>query len=124
MGSNGGEQRHFSRVPFDCDVTGIDRNVHWPTQLLDISLNGALVSRPAEWQPNNGDLCELQIRLNDNNIVIDMEEATVAHVSDDRVGFKCRIIDIDSITHLKRLVELNLGDPELVNRELAALGNN
>jgi len=122
MGSNGDEQRHFSRIPFDCDVVVIDRNVHWPTHLLDISLNGALVSRPAEWQPNDGDLCELQIKLNDNTIVIDMEEATIAHISDDRVGFKCRIIDIDSITHLKRLVELNLGDPELIHRELAALG--
>ena len=124
MAGNGEDQRHFSRIPFDCDVTVIDQTVHWPTQLLDISLNGALVSRPPEWRPANGDECQLHIKLHNSNVVINMERATVAHVTDDRVGFECQFIDIDSITHLKRLVELNLGDPELVNRELAALGNN
>jgi len=31
-------------------------------------------------------------------------------------------IDLDSISHLRRLVELNLGDEALLERELAALG--
>ena len=122
MSGNSEDQRHFSRIPFDCDVTIIDQTVHWPTQLLDISLNGALVSRPQDWKPAIGDECQLNVKLNNTDVIIKMEQVTVAHVTDDRVGFKCRIIDIDSITHLKRLVELNLGDPELVNRELGALG--
>ncbi len=35
--------------------------------------------------------------------------------------FRCEHIDIDSITHLKRLIELNLGDEALLHRELAHL---
>jgi hypothetical protein len=31
---------------------------------------------------------------------------------------KCNFIDVDSISHLKRMVELNLGDASLLNREL------
>jgi hypothetical protein len=122
MSGNGGEQRHFSRVPFDCEATIIDHNDHWPTQLLDVSLNGALVTRPQDWQPTLGDECELRLKLANSNVTITMEQAAVAHIHEDRVGFKCKIIDVDSITHLKRLVELNLGDPELVHRELLKLG--
>jgi hypothetical protein len=33
----------------------------------------------------------------------------------------CESIDLDSITHLRRLVELNAGDPALLERELTAL---
>jgi len=123
MAGNGKDQRHFSRVPFDCEVTIVDQTVHWTTQLLDVSLNGALVERPQDWQPSLGNECHLQMKLSNSDVVIDMKQAMVAHIHDDRVGFKCEIIDIDSITHLKRLVELNLGDPELVNRELSALGD-
>ncbi|MCG8610315.1 MAG: hypothetical protein MI864_07240, partial [Pseudomonadales bacterium] len=32
-----------------------------------------------------------------------------------------KYIDLDSITHLKRLIELNVGDPSLIERELSAL---
>jgi hypothetical protein len=39
-----------------------------------------------------------------------------------RIGYRWEKIDLDSFSQLKRLVELNLGDPELLNRELSALG--
>ncbi len=38
------------------------------------------------------------------------------------LGLRCEDIDVDSITCLRRLVELNLGEPELLERELSALG--
>jgi len=31
-------------------------------------------------------------------------------------------IDLDGLTHLRRLLELNMGDPEEMHRELAELG--
>jgi hypothetical protein len=33
----------------------------------------------------------------------------------------CKEIDLDSISHLRRLIELNLGDQEELERELGAL---
>jgi len=125
MSGNGKEQRHFTRIPFDCDASIYEQDKHcWSTQLLDISLNGVLVTRPQDWQPVIGDECRLRLKLNNSGVTIDMEQAAIAHIHDDRIGFKCEFIDLDSITHLKRLVELNLGDPELVHRELAVLGHN
>ena len=46
----------------------------------------------------------------------------VAHEENKELGLKCKDIDVDSITHLRRLIELNLGDPDLLERELSALG--
>ena len=45
----------------------------------------------------------------------------VAHVEGRYAGLVCEGIDIDSVTHLRRLVELNLGDPDLLDRELSSL---
>jgi hypothetical protein len=50
-------------------------------------------------------------------------QASVANITDQLVGFECQAIDLDSITHLKRLVELNLGDEGLLHRELITLLN-
>jgi len=116
------EKRHFSRVSFDCEdiiITAGDSS--WQTQLIDICLNGALLARPKEWTPSVGSECRVDIRLNED-AVITMAQAFVAHCENDRVGVRSAIMDVESISHLRRLVELNLGDPELVHRELAELG--
>jgi hypothetical protein len=44
------------------------------------------------------------------------------HAERGQIGFECEHIDIDSISNLRRLVELNLGDAELLERQLGALG--
>jgi hypothetical protein len=49
-------------------------------------------------------------------------EVTLAHIKPPNAGFLCKNIDIESIAHLRRLMELNLGDMDLVNREIADLG--
>ena len=117
------DKRHFSRVPFDCaDTTITAGDSTWQTQLVDICLNGALLVRPMDWNPAVGSECRVEIRLNGDDAIITMMKAFVAHCEDDRVGVRSGTIDIESIAHLRRLVELNLGDPELVNRELAELG--
>jgi hypothetical protein len=115
------EQRHFSRVPFDCAAIVSSDEGQWSTQLLDICLNGVMLNRPEGWSPAVGSDCRVQIKLNGQDVSITMEQASVAHVHADRVGIKCEIIDIDSIAHLRRLVELNLGNPDLLNRELHTL---
>jgi len=117
------EKRHFSRVPFDSnDATITAGESTWQTQLIDICLNGALLVRPEEWNPAIGSECSIEIKLDGENAIITILKATVVHCEGNRIGIRRDSIDIDSISHLRRLVELNLGDPELVNRELAELG--
>lgn len=115
------EKRRYSRVPFDNDVTLIDSSTQWQGKLIDISIKGVLVECPPGWEGEIGDQYTLELPLGNNEIVIRMK-VIVARVDHDHIGFYCKNIDFDSIVHLKRLMELNLGDAELVNRELSALG--
>ena len=48
-------------------------------------------------------------------------DVTVAHLNGTCVGVRCDKIDIDSASHLRRLLELNLGDADLLSRELTEL---
>jgi hypothetical protein len=45
----------------------------------------------------------------------------VVHLEGQHIGMECQNIDLTSLTHLRRLVELNTGDAELMNRELSHL---
>lgn len=115
-----GERRLFSRIPFNGTVTISSDEGRWNCRLLDISLKGVLVNHPANWSGKMDQPFQLQISLSEGTIVIVMDVIT-AHISEECVGFCCIHIDIDSITHLRRLLELNIADEERLNRELSAL---
>ena len=114
------EKRHFTRIHFDAIAHISGSQGDWQAKVIDISLNGLLIDRPANWTAQAGDHLNVELRLNDSDVVIKME-VKVTHLELDHVGLTCEHIDIDSITHLRRLVELNLGDEELLNRELSEL---
>jgi hypothetical protein len=113
------DNRNFSRIPFDANVQVEGNGGSWESKLLDLSLKGALIKRPQEWDSTTGDNYTLHINLG-TDITINMD-VSVSHIEDDHIGFRCNHIDLDSITHLRRIVELNMGDEELLNRELSAL---
>ncbi len=118
------ERRKFQRILFDAPTTvSCASGESFQTTLIDISLNGALITRPEGWNGVTGDESEIiTITLDQENGIVIRMEAVLVHVEDDLLGLQCRHIDMDSITHLRRLVELNMGDPDLLERELAALG--
>ncbi len=117
------EQRHFTRIPFDAKIRILptNNNQNWGGQLLDISLNGALVTRADNWPAKIGDQIKLELQLGEDTDTHLHMDATIAHIEDNRVGLHCLQMDLDTATHLHRLLELNLGDPELLKRELSEL---
>lgn len=116
------DQRQFTRITFDSPVYLSNGQSTWQSELVDISLNGVLIDTPAGWDGAVGDQFKLTLDLNDSDIEIRME-VEVAHMENQHIGFHCKHIDLDSITHLRRLVELNVGNTEILNRELSALGS-
>jgi len=118
--SDGSNRRRFHRILFDTPASIISEGKTYLCNIVDISLKGALISQPAEWDRSVGDTVKLEIKLSNYEAQIIMQ-GEVAHIENDHVGIQCNQIDIDSISHLRRLAELNLGDAELVERELAAL---
>jgi pSer/pThr/pTyr-binding forkhead associated (FHA) protein len=113
-------QRQFSRIPFDVTATLQKDQQSWETDLLDISLHGALIRKPDSFDCEGDQTFQLAVHLEGGPDI--RMDVVVAHQEDEELGLRCRDIDVDSITHLRRLVELNLGDSELLERELSALG--
>lgn len=114
------DRRRFSRIPFDAPVLLSGDDWHCQARLLDISLRGLLVSRPADWIVSDGaKSCDASIELAPGNLIL--MQVRLAHSTEDQLGFHCEHIDLDSISHLRRLVALNLGDEALLERELGGL---
>lgn len=126
------ERRRFSRVPFDtqAQVTHFGSGQTIKVILLDLCLQGALVELPVEFPMKganeifsaHGERIKLELSLDEAETTISME-TVVAHVAGRDIGLRCQALDLDSITHLRRLVELNLGDAQLFQREIALLGH-
>jgi hypothetical protein len=113
------ERRKFSRILFDAHVELAQGDFHWRATLLDISLKGLLLQQklPAEVSVNEPVL--VKILLSDNTSIA--MSVTVAHQHHQQTGLVCSSIDIDSVSHLRRLIELNLGDATAAERELSEL---
>jgi hypothetical protein len=113
------QRRHFARIRFDTEyqLRVPSENTTWTGKLVDLSLHGALIKRPQDFDHAIGDKLELELRLSQDDIKIDMQ-AHIAHVHDDLIGLECEHIDVESMTHLRRILELNLGDPHLMEREI------
>jgi hypothetical protein len=117
------DRRLFARVAFTAGAELITTQAHLHCQVVDISLKGALLQLPDGATPQVGAPCLVKLLLGDpaqEGVVIAMA-GELAHVDKGHAGVLCRSIDLESITHLRRLIEVNLGDPTASERELKAL---
>lgn len=113
------DQRRFTRITFPAETQLHAGGRKWGCELLDISLRGALIRRPAGWAASLDDPVILELPISVNTGI--RMEARVAHLEADRAGLVCHHLDLDSAAHLRRLIELNLGDEAQLHRELAAM---
>ena len=119
MSEQPADRRRFKRIAFDARTELIQGTAIWPVRLIDLSLKGLLIEKPAPWQGNPEKEFSVDIHLSeDAEIKMDVE---LAHDDHGQLGFVCRHISLESIERLRRLIEFNLGDPEELERELGAL---
>jgi hypothetical protein len=116
------ERRRFSRIPFDAQVhiIGKQGDLYHNCAVIDVSLKGLLLHKPDNWTGQLGESYDIDLILDHAKVVIRMI-STVAHINAEQVGFECQQLDLDSLSHLKRLISLNLGDEPLLHRELSTL---
>lgn len=114
------ERRIFSRITYDASATLAQDNQSTEVSLIDLSLKGLLIWEPEDWTMDLGQLFDVRIQLSEEAMI--RMRVKWRHSHNRQVGFECDHIDIDSICHLRRLVELNLADESLLDRQLAALG--
>ncbi len=113
-------RRQFSRIHFQSEARLFLADGELAVELVDLSLKGALIRPKGDFFVTVGTPCTLKVQLDDAGAVIRME-ATIVHHQGPFYGLACREIDLDSVTHLRRLVALNLGDETLLERELSLL---
>jgi hypothetical protein len=113
-------RRQFTRILFSIKAeVEIEKNMYH-VSIHDISLNGALITVIESDQSLKGKQGTLHFLLSDDESEVNMN-ITVVHEEANETGLQCNAIDIDSVTHLRRLVELNLGNNEQLNKELSQL---
>lgn len=113
-------RRHFTRIAMDYHAELTCSDQHWDAKVIDLSLKGALIQEPQDFEAPQSTQCTLLLSLDNSDISIEME-GEVVHHEKGHLGIRCDRIDLDSITHLKRVVELNLGSEQLLERELGEL---
>lgn len=116
---HGQERRQFTRVDFDASVKITQNNALIHTHLIDISLNGLLVKTPNSYELQADQTAQVKINLSAND-EINMTVSLV-HSSERILGFRCETIDMESVTYLRRLLELNIGEESAPDRVLSQL---
>jgi len=117
MSDNNDERRNFSRVKFQskCYLTFEDKKIEG--LLVDLSLKGALVLNDEKLDVNSGDSCTFNFSLDGAGFELNFN-ATLVYYKGDQLGVRFGNIDLESMIHLRRLVELNTGDSNKVQDEL------
>lgn len=110
------EKRDYHRVPFKCDSQISIVGENYPCELIDISLRGVLLQLPEPRDIGLGSLCQIDIAFASCDIHLQFD-AELVHREDDHYGFRIETLDVDSLSHLRRLLELNYGDADVIDRE-------
>ena len=115
-------RRYFSRVKFDSEVT-----LHFGGKavkgiLKDISLKGALVQLSSGMSVEKGDSCLFEFNLESTSIILNINAVLVYYMGSD-LGLRFDKIDLESMTHLRRLIEYNAVDPDEIQKELFFLSS-
>lgn len=114
------EKRKFTRSEFNAAATLGNSDALWEVKLIDISLNGVLIHRPENWRGELNEEYDFDLPMGGDADPVIMT-CRVARVDDARVGLERLHIGLEGITSLRRLMELNTGDPEGINREFSQL---
>ncbi len=112
-------QRRFRRIPFEAEVTLHVGRDSWSGELLDVALKGAMVGTRTPLPHPLGTHCSLCFNLPQTPIFLDFQ-AVLIHHEDNHYGFRFISEDLETLTHLRKLIELNTGDTETTLCELSA----
>ena len=114
------EKRHYKRVSFDTTAKLSKDDQSFGCQIVDLSIHGVLLRPHGVLRSKLDTIYQLVIPLSDEENQINMT-LRLTHQHPVNLGFVCENIDLDSITHLRKIVELNSGDSAILDRDLATL---
>ena len=114
------ERRQFSRVIYQVPTEISQGQINVAGSVQDLSLHGLLIQCNESKQLSRDVPVQVSFKLENSNINIQLA-ATIVSTINTSMRLRIEHLDIDSISHLKRLIELNVGDDELLYREIEHL---
>lgn len=111
-------ERRFQRVPFQAETSVSVDESRWQCTLLNIALKGALLESD-ELALEPGAICQMSVRLPGTEISLHFR-ARLLHHQQNQYGFKFIDVDLQTLIHLRKLIELNTGDGDVIRDELMA----
>ncbi|WP_413285131.1 PilZ domain-containing protein [Vibrio sp. MA40-2] len=115
------ERRRFSRVIYNVPAKLQQDQCSINGSIIDLSLHGLLLNT-LTGSINSSQPVDITFHLPDSDVDISLQ-AQVVETTNSFTRVSIEHIDIDSISHLKRLVALNVGDDQLLNREIEQLSD-
>lgn len=112
------ERRRFQRIILHRPVSLVVDGNTYRAELVDISLRGVLIQADAEPVPANGCHGVADIALSDDPDHMIRLQVTIRYTRDGLIGLQVERLDLEDAARLKRLVELNIADPAILQREL------
>ena len=91
----------------------------WSCNLLDISLKGMLVEPPESINIDLSNPCGMALFLGEDIAI--HARVSIIRSDNDNWGLKWLQIDVNSLQHLRHLIELNTSNPAMLMRELSEL---
>ncbi len=110
------ELRNYRRIPFHTSATIIWSQEKFPCELVDLALRGALLQTHSEVPIEIGAHALVEIELANSELKLSFGIELI-HREQNQYGFLFVDADDESLAHLRRLLELNLGDDKQVERE-------
>ena len=110
-------KRNYKRIEIPIDIILNSKNNYYKANVVDISLKGILIKLKQDLDLNKNKIYTAHIPLTQTKTKIAMQ-IKIAWKKNKNYGIVCQNIDIDSMTHLKKLLELNGVSPLLLTREL------
>ena len=114
------ERRSYNRIPFNAEILMQCGDVEWSCNLLDISLKGMLVEPPDNLDIDITKPCGMALFLGEGVSI--HARVNIIRSDNGNWGLKWLQIDVNSLQHLRRLIELNTSNPAMLMRELSELG--
>ena len=110
------EQRIYRRIPFQTEAELNIAETAYPCELVDLALQGALFKSELELPLNSGDQCLMTISLPASELTMEFTGELIHHRGQ-FYGFIFISEDVVTMGHLRRLLELNFGNGDEVDRE-------
>ncbi|MFO7766067.1 MAG: PilZ domain-containing protein [Pelovirga sp.] len=110
------EMRNYRRIPFHTSAALLYDDRQLECELVEIALRGTLLETVEDVALHVGDRARVQIELPNSELKLTFGVELI-HQQNNQYGFLFVDADDESLAHLRRLLELNLGDGEQVDRE-------